>query len=159
MTPHSRQILQKSLGYLESKIVQYRVIEPNSLGVKELRTGKQIKPRSQRQLQAPQTLHRAYVKEEKTRIANAAALAAEKVENREARKLVKEQKAKEAKERAEVMKKAREGAQAARGRGGAKLARSRTARQSKYDAEGADMRRLETAMSVLSLCGIFPAST
>ena len=90
MTPHSRQILQKSLGYLESKIVQYRVIEPNSLGVKELRTGKQIKPRSQKQLQAPRTLDRAYVEEERTRIADAAALAAEKIENREARKLAKE---------------------------------------------------------------------
>ena len=48
MTLHSHQILQKSLGYLGSKIVQYRVIEPNSLGAKELRTCKQIKPRSQK---------------------------------------------------------------------------------------------------------------
>ena len=94
MTPHSREILQKSLGYLASKVVQYRVIEPNSSGVKELRTGKQIKPRSQKQLQGPRTLDRAYVEEERTRIAKEAA---QQVEDREVRRLAKEQKTKKPK--------------------------------------------------------------
>ena len=76
MTPHSREKLQKSLGYLESK----------------------IKPRSQKQLQGPRTLGRAYVEEEKARIAAATAPAAKKAADREANRLAREQKAKEAKE-------------------------------------------------------------
>lgn len=64
MTLNSRLILQESLGYLESKIVQYRIAEPKSLGIKELRTGKQVKAHSQKQLQGPRTLDRNYVEQE-----------------------------------------------------------------------------------------------
>ena len=84
MTPHSRvEILQKSLGYRECKIIQHRVVEQNSLEVKELRSGKQVKPRLQKQIQGPQTLERAYVEQEKTRIAATKALMAEKATKRE----------------------------------------------------------------------------
>ena len=126
MTPHSRQILPQLLGYLESKIVQYWVVEPKPLGVKELRTGKQVKPRS---------LDRAYIKREKVRIAAAKALMAEKA----AKTLAKEPKAKE---RAEISKATKRGAQGARGRGRVNMAQSRTARQPKYNAEGVDLQRL-----------------
>ena len=140
---------------MESKIVQHRVVEPSSLGVKELRSNKQVKPRSQKHIQGPRTLDRAYIEKEKARIAAATAVAEEKAANRETKKLAKKQKAKEVKERAEALKKTRENAQVARRRGCAKIARSRTIRHSKYDAEGADMQRLETAMSFLSLCGMY----
>ncbi|RPB18388.1 hypothetical protein L211DRAFT_874880 [Terfezia boudieri ATCC MYA-4762] len=159
MTPYFREKLQQSLGYLGSKIVQYRVIDPNSLGVKELRSNKRVKPRSQKQIQGVRSLDRAYIEEEKARIAAAAAEKAEKAANREARRLAIEQKEKEAKKRAEALKKARGGTKATRGRGRGNIARSRTARRSKYEAEGADMHRLETAMSFLSLCGMYAKST
>lgn len=105
MTPNSHEILYSAPGYMESKIVQSRVVEPSSLEVKELHSNKQVKPRSQKQLQGPRSLDRAYIKKEKARIAAATVLVAEKAVNREARKLAKEQKAKEAKERAEALKK------------------------------------------------------
>ncbi|RPB23062.1 hypothetical protein L211DRAFT_850084 [Terfezia boudieri ATCC MYA-4762] len=97
MTPNSHEILYSAPGYMESKIVQSRVVEPSSLEVKELHSNKQ--------LQGPRSLDRAYIKKEKARIAAATVLVAEKAVNREARKLAKEQKAKEAKERAEALKK------------------------------------------------------
>jgi len=68
MTPHSREILRISLGYLESKIVQYWVVELNSSGVKELRSGKQVRARSQKHVQGPRMLDRAYVEQEKVHI-------------------------------------------------------------------------------------------
>ena len=61
MTPHSRAIIQESFDYLENKVVKYRVIEPNSHGVKDLRSGNQIKLRLQKQIKGPRTLDRAYI--------------------------------------------------------------------------------------------------
>ena len=104
MTPHSRAIVQESLIYLESKVVQYRVIEPNSQGVKVLRSNKQPKPRSQKQIKGPRTLDRAYIEQEKARIAAMEVLEAEKAANRKARKLAKELKAKEAKMQPKAIK-------------------------------------------------------
>ena len=91
---------------MESKIVQYQVVEPNSLRVEGLRSGKQVKARSQKHVQGPRTLDRAYVEQEKAHIAAAEALEVEKTTNREARRLAKEQKAKEARDRAEASTKA-----------------------------------------------------
>ena len=61
MTPHSHAIVQESLDYLETKVVKYRVIEPNTHGVKELWSGTRVKLRSQKQIKGPQTLDRAYI--------------------------------------------------------------------------------------------------
>jgi len=158
MTPYSREKLQKSLGYMESKIVQCQVSDLNSLGVKELCSNKRIKPPSTKQLQGPRTLDRAYIEEEKARIAAAAALAAKKAAEQEIPMLAKEQNAKETQERAGVSKKSRESTKATRGRGGTKTSRSRTSKQAKYEAEGADLRRLEIAMSFLTLCGMYSIS-
>ena len=93
MTPYSRSIVQESLEYLESKVVQYRVIQPNSKGVKVLSSNKQVKRRSQKQIKGSRTLDRAYIEQEKARIAAAEVLEMEKAVNREARQLAKELKA------------------------------------------------------------------
>ena len=152
MTPHSRAILQETLIYFESKVIQHRVIEPNSL---ELRSGKRAKPRSQKQIKGLRTLDRAYIEQDKARVAAAEVLEAEKVANREARRLAKELKAMKAKEAANASKQTRGGSQAARGRGRGHIARSRTSRRSKYDAEGADLKTAHSSVSVdvlLPLC-------
>ena len=104
MTPYSRSIVQESLVYLESKVVQYRVIEPNTQGVKVLRSNKQVKPHSQKQIKGPRTLDRAYIEQEKARIAAVEVLEAEKAANREARKSAKELKAVEVPKPVKVMK-------------------------------------------------------
>jgi len=73
--------------------------------------------------------------------------------------LVKEQKAKEATERAEGLQNTRGGAKVARGRGRNNIARSRASRRSKFDAEGAGLRRLGNAMSFMTLCGMCSSKT
>ena len=156
MTPHSHSVVQEPLTYLENKVIQYRVIEPNSLGVKQLRSNKEVKPRSQKQIKGPRTLDRAYIEAEKARIAAAEVLEAEKVAKRDARKLAKEIKAAKAKEHQEGLTRIREGTQDPRGCGHANLVRSRASRNSKYNAEGADLRRLELGMTFLGLCGRYP---
>ena len=69
---------------------QHRVIEPNSHGVKELRSGTQVKPRSQKQIKGPRKLDRAYITQDKARIAAAEARDAEKAAHHEAIKLARE---------------------------------------------------------------------
>ncbi|RPB27268.1 hypothetical protein L211DRAFT_834957 [Terfezia boudieri ATCC MYA-4762] len=86
---------------------QYHVIEPNSLGVKEFRSSKQVKTHFKKHIQGPRKLDRAYIEQEKACIAAATTLVAEKAANREVRKLAKEQNAKEAKEHAEELRKAK----------------------------------------------------
>ena len=87
MTPHSRSVAQESLTYLECKVSQYRVSELNSLGVKQLRSNKEVKPRSQKQIKGPRTLDRTYIEAEKARIAAAEILGAEKAAKCDTRKL------------------------------------------------------------------------
>ena len=126
MTPHSRSVAQESLTYLECKVSQYRVSELNSLGVKQLRSNKEVKPHSQKQIKGPRTLDQAYIEAEKAVIAAAEVLEAEKVAKRDARKLAKEIKAAKAKEHQEGLTTIREGTQDPRGRGRANLVRSGT---------------------------------
>ena len=126
MTPHSHSVVQEPLTYLENKVIQYRVIEPNSLGVKQLRSNKEVKPRSQKQIKGPRTLDRAYIEAEKARIAAAEVLEVEKAAKCDARKLAKEIKAAKAKEHQEGLTTIREGTQDPRGRGRANLVRSGT---------------------------------
>ena len=155
MTSYSRTIVQESLTYLESKVVQYRVIEPNSLGVKVLRANKPVKPRSQKLIKGPLTLDRAYIEQDNIRIAAAEVLEMEKVANREARKVAKELKAEEVKKQPKVIKVKSKGTKRIRIPGSAKIAQSRVTRHLKYDAEGADLRRLEVGVSFLSPCGMY----
>ena len=112
-------------------------------------------PRSQKQIKGPRTLDRAYIEQEKARIAAAEALEIEKAANREARKIAKELKAEEAKKQPKVIKVKSKGTKSVRKPGSAKIARSRVTRRLKYDAEGADIRRLEVGVSFLSLCGMY----
>ena len=158
MTPHSRAIVQESFDYLENKVVKYRIIEPNSHGVKELRFGNQIKPRSQKHIKGPRTLDRAYIEQEKARIAAAEARDAEKAAHRDAMKLAKEIKAQQAIEAAKDPKSSKRGGPSTRGRGGARIGRFRLARRQKFDTEEADMQRLQRAMAFMSICGRFYCS-
>ncbi|KAF8427082.1 hypothetical protein EV426DRAFT_686746 [Tirmania nivea] len=80
-----------------------------------------------------QTLDRAYIEGEKVRIATAKAFEADKATNGEARRLAKEVEAKEAKEVPEYSS-------------------IKSHKCSKFDAEGADLRRLENAMSFMTHC-------
>ena len=56
ITPYSLQTLQRTLGYLERKIVQ-----PYSGELNALRSRKQVKPSSQKQFQRPQNIDRASI--------------------------------------------------------------------------------------------------
>ena len=89
MTPHSHSVVQEPLTYLENKVIQYRVIEPHSLGVKQLGSNKEVKLRSQKQIKGPRTLDRAYIEVEKAQIAVAEVLEAEKVAKRDGNKCCK----------------------------------------------------------------------
>ena len=123
MTPHSRAVVQESLDYLETKVVKYRVIEPNTHGVKSLRSGTQVKPRSQKHIKGPRTLDRAYIEQEKARTAAAETRDAEKAAHREAVKLAKELKAQQAIEAAPEPQTVTRGGTSIRARGGARIAR------------------------------------
>ncbi|KAF8453770.1 hypothetical protein BGX38DRAFT_375175 [Terfezia claveryi] len=153
MTPHSRATVDEGLNHLEKRVIQYQIIDPASQGLKQLRNGKKVKPRSTKRIQGPRSLDRAYIEAEKVRIATATALEADKATNREARRLAKEEKAKEVKKVPVMLKSTRGGTQGTRGRGHGNVARSRATKLLKFDTEEADLRRLETAMSFITLCG------
>ncbi|KAF8433119.1 hypothetical protein BGX38DRAFT_1290644, partial [Terfezia claveryi] len=152
MTPHSRATVEEGLNHLKKRVIQYQVIDPASQGLKQLRNGKKVKPRSTKRIQGPHTLDRAYIESEKARIATASALEAGKAANREARRLAKEKKDKEVKEVPVRSKSTRGGALGTRGRGRGKIARLRATKRSKFDTEEADLRRLENTMSFMILC-------
>ena len=158
MTPHSRAMGPESLDYLETRVVKYRVIEPNSHGVKELRSATKVEPRSQKQMKGPRTLDRAYITQEKARIVAAEARDAEKATHCEAVKLAKELKAQQAIEAAEEPRTAEKGGHSTRAHGGARIARSRLARRLKFDIDDADLQRLERAMSFLAISGEYSDS-
>ena len=156
MTPHSRAVVQESLDYLETKVVKYWVIEPNTHGVKSLRSGTQVKPRSQKQIKGPRTLDWVYIEREKARIAAAETPDAEKAIHCEAVKLVKELKAQHAIEAAAEAGTAgqrKRGGHGTRARGGDRIAHFRLARRQKFDADGADLQRLQRAMGFLKISG------
>ena len=79
------------------------MIDPSSQALKKLRSGKTVKPRSQKQIKDPRACDRAYIERERARIAAAEALAAEKAVSREAKEL----KAEEVQEAAGELRKAR----------------------------------------------------
>ena len=133
------------------------MIEPNSHGVKVLRSGNQVKPRSQKQIKGPRTLDRAYIEREKARIAAADARDAEKAAHREAVRLAKELKAQQSIEAAKEPQSAKRGGRTARGRGGGRIARFRLARRQKFDTEEADLDRLARAMTFMTISGTFSA--
>ena len=114
------------------------MVDPTLQGLKQLRNGKKLEPRPQKQIKGPRTLDQSYIVQERARVAATEALEAEK--------------AIDAKGLAEVRKATHRSAQ---GRDRGNIARSRTARRSKYDAEGADLHRLESAMSFMAVCGMY----
>lgn len=158
MTPHSRAMGPESLDYLETRVVKYRVIEPNSHGVKELRSATKVEPRSQKQMKGPRTLDRAYITQEKARIVAAEARDAEKAAHCEAIKLVKKLKVQQAIEAAKEPRTAGRGGHSTRAHGGARIARFRLARRLKFDTDDADLQRLERAMSFLAISGEYSDS-
>ena len=158
MTPHSRAVVQESLDFMETKVVKYLIIEPNSHGVKSLRSGTQVKPRSQKHIKGPRILHRAYIEQAKARIAAAETRDAEKAANREAVKLAKQLKAQQAIEAAREHQTATRGGPSIRARGGARIARFRLSRQQRFNADGADLQRLQRAMAFMKLSDTYAAS-
>ena len=91
-----------------------------------------MKPRSQKQIKGPRTLDRAYIEQEKARIAAAETQDAEKAAHCEAVKLAKELKAQQGVEAAKEGQ-AKRGGHGTRVRSGAGIARLRLARRQKFD--------------------------
>ena len=139
MTPHSRAVIQESLDYLETKVVKYRVIQPNTHGVKELQSSTQVKLRPQKHIKGPQTLDREYIEQEKARIVAAETRDVEKATHREAVKLAEELKAQQDMEAAKEPQAAKRGGHGTCARGGARIAHLSLARRQKFNTDNADL--------------------
>ena len=93
LTPQARRTVQEYGTYVESKLLFHRTVQANTVGLKILRSGKQVASRSTKRIKGPRVLDRAYVVHEQARIAAKGVEDAEKAERaavRVAKKLEKE---------------------------------------------------------------------